>query len=455
MQDKCLNGDANACPNIATYTSVIHVVAMCRDQESAREAENLLQQMKEIEKSGGLQVNTIAYSSVIDAIVKSNVDDGHKRALNLLREMQTRAKDGKAFCAPNTITYNSVISAFTNKGEVGGARLLFNEMLRESSRGNEQIVPDTITYASLLHGYAKNKNPHSSRMALELLHMLEDKYTEGNKKLKPNNFVYTSAIASLANSSNPDAPLQAEGMLKRLQKEYEDGNTDVQPNSHMLGAVLRVWFASKEAQAPERASALLSWAEEKYNAGNNLALKSHRILYNQLLLIWAYSRRADALLHMENIINTMSNLGTGLQPDSDSYYHYMIAVKHSNPKHGLKQQIQIFRFLVQAHKKGSKLLKPSTKAANLVLETCGNTSFLDEDVLVDAKALVKETGKLILESEYNVWEPNSMTYTHFFDACRNVNFESSTLLKAIYQKCIHKGLTNGDIQKSYYLCLNK
>jgi len=459
MLDRYHNGDKDARPNITTYTSVIHVVASCRDQESAKEAENLLQHMKEIEKSGGLVVNTVAYSAVIDAIVKSNVADGHERAFKLLREMQLRTKDEETWCAPNTITYNSVIRAFTNKGKVEGARLLFNEMLQDSNQGNKDVIPDIITYASLLHGYAKQKNLHSSRTGLDLLYKLEEEFRAGKENLKPNTYVYTSAIALLAtNGLNTDAPFQAEAMLKRMQTEYEDGNKDIQPNSHTLGAVLRVWFASKHPQAPERASALLSWAEGKYKAGSNRSLKSHRILYNQLLHIWAYSGRAESLSRMEDIINEMSNLGTDLLPNAESYCNYMIAIKNCKPKDGVKQQFQILRFLIEAHDNGSKLLKPTAKAVNLVLESCSHASFRDGEVLEEAKALVKEIAKLILESEDGVWNlDDSVTYIHFFDACRSISpkFECAAIVEAVYKKCLERGQINREIKTSYTLCQHK
>ena len=60
--------------------------------------------------------------------------------------------------APNTICYNSVITAYARSTSVSKAykaELLLERMMEESKNGNPRIRPDTITYNSVINAAAQ------------------------------------------------------------------------------------------------------------------------------------------------------------------------------------------------------------------------------------------------------------------------------------------------------------
>lgn len=63
---------------------------------------------------------------------------------------QRKAAEGDAECAPNTVTYSSVISACERGGRLDKALEMYNEMLGLG------IEPDLITYSAMVAACEKH-----------------------------------------------------------------------------------------------------------------------------------------------------------------------------------------------------------------------------------------------------------------------------------------------------------
>ena len=68
-----------------------------------------------------MKPNTISFNSVISAWAKSGERGAAQRAESILKRMQELHEAGNPDVKPNTISFNSVISAWANSGERGAA----------------------------------------------------------------------------------------------------------------------------------------------------------------------------------------------------------------------------------------------------------------------------------------------------------------------------------------------
>jgi pentatricopeptide repeat protein len=452
MEKKYENGESSFAPGVPAYTAVIHAYRnkVSIAPQFTDEMLQILNSMKEIQASGrpGFVLNKIVYSAAIDVIAKSRSPDAHYKALDLLREMQQRAEGEGEHLAPSTISYNTVISAFAEKGDAVGAQFLFDEMVRESSHGKKNVAPDTFTYASLLHAYAVSRNAESHIRAMNLLEKMEEEYRKGNKRVKPNTVVYTSAIASLVHSKSGDETMRADSILRRMQDGFEKGDLDVKPNSMTLEKVLQVISKSGLSGAPERATSLMEWAK-KESESRNASLMPDRACYNNLLAIWVKSGRREAVDRIYQILESMSiSNSPKLKPDLSSYIHLMTATLNLELNGAPKKMLHILGFLLDSYSKGEKGLKPTSQVVNLVLMSCA-TRTSEHAATVEAREVLYEVGKSMLSNKIDGWDTNNITFKLFLRACVELDFADFDLIESIYAKCKRKRLLDGDTEKAF------
>jgi hypothetical protein len=106
--------------------------------------------------------------------------------------MQTLWAAGNADVQPNTITFNTAISAWGNGQDpqrVVRAQALFQEMKKSYRSGVREVKPDVVTYNSMIQVLINSDDPLATGEQA-------DKYFQEmkNENIKPNPFVYVNMI---------------------------------------------------------------------------------------------------------------------------------------------------------------------------------------------------------------------------------------------------------------------
>jgi pentatricopeptide repeat protein len=290
------------------YTIAIRAWGRTETLEAPDRATEIFRQMEALSKTGreDLAPCTIAYSSLIHAWAQSSRNDAPQRAMTILRHMEKVYREtGRPLVVPDTVTFNTVLSAFAKHGRADEARGLLLEMKSRSINGGGGIVgvrPDAISWATVIHAFSKSRRSDAGAQLNRLLHELEDLYdATGDTSLKPTPRIYAAVIS--AHARNTEA---AEAVLWRMVDRYRQSVSDSHsisaavhdpPNAYVCNALLQVWSQSDDPVAPRRAESILRWMEDQVECD----LRPDKSSFNYVLRTWEQSKRRNASNHIERI----------------------------------------------------------------------------------------------------------------------------------------------------------
>ncbi|VEU37676.1 unnamed protein product [Pseudo-nitzschia multistriata] len=137
-------------PNFRTYTALVTAWSRTRSDESPRQVEAIMNEMKQ----AGERPNTRTYTSAVQCWARSRDPYKAKRVLKLLMAMRDEYKKSKSeHIRPTTLTYNTAIDACarcqgspdqkTESLKIAFAFLKTLEM-------DEEVEPDSTTYSTLI-----------------------------------------------------------------------------------------------------------------------------------------------------------------------------------------------------------------------------------------------------------------------------------------------------------------
>ncbi|PXF42106.1 Pentatricopeptide repeat-containing protein [Gracilariopsis chorda] len=153
-------------PNVITYNALLTVCRGCEDGNIDR-ALDLLQIMRNTPRCAP---DVITYSTIIDVLGRNERFDEMKR---LFKEMQ---EDG---IKPNLVTYTSMIAAMTRTSRLEEAIRILHDMKLHG------VQPNVYTFSSLINGAAKRGD---FDCAMEILDMMQ---SEG---VQPSSITYTMLL---------------------------------------------------------------------------------------------------------------------------------------------------------------------------------------------------------------------------------------------------------------------
>jgi pentatricopeptide repeat protein len=304
-------------PNTAIYNVLIDAWAKSGERGAAQRAEQILSLM---DKSGDpdMRPDVKSFSSVINAwaLTPTIADDTSGTVFTTSREpsgddylsdTSSRAKKATAgaaayraerildameemyqsgyntFAKPNTITYNTVISAWARSGDPNafrhGERLL-ERMHALQDAGDDAVAPDARSYTALMKAVARSSSDpaQAAYMAEEILQRMKDlsSATRGDEttgvdfdsnpnkhsQVKPTLFTYTTAVQIVSRSPEPNAPRRALALLDEMLDRHTEGDDDVRPNVLVFNAVIAAFARSRQKGAAHQAEQLLQQMEQ-------------------------------------------------------------------------------------------------------------------------------------------------------------------------------------------------
>lgn len=199
-------------PNIISYNTLLNVMA--RKGDSARVDQMI--QMLETESQGGkthLRPNRITYNSLLTAIVKDPSNRSAEQAESILRRMHELHAQGRADMRPDTISYSTVIDAWSraSKGSDAMKRCLalIEEMKGLHEKGVPNVKPDAICYSNLIKTCHNTTDKSQEDHCEQAIQVILDAVHTLQKDGPPNHVAYMFALNALAALSSPrDARLR-------------------------------------------------------------------------------------------------------------------------------------------------------------------------------------------------------------------------------------------------------
>lgn len=325
-------GDFSCRPDTIVYSSTI--AALAKTQGNYNKAYELLQYMeRESDEFGAkhLTPNAFSYSAAIAACWdRFAPNESLERAQALVQHLQNR-QASKGHAAKSTtlnsvVVYNSLLDICSQCQSIKAAETaleIFHSM---------PCAPDCITYCSVITAFSRSGDARCGRVAVELL---ENMTTFSNGRIKPNTFVYGAAIAaqakcgdaetaqrlfndmvqnnclpnticfnSLISAAATDAT-RACGLLRDMYRRYEhEGERFVKPNTVTFNTVM----GTMAAEAPQAAEALLEEMKRRTAAGEPGVRPDH-VTYSTLIGMWTDSNLGfEATQRVEVLLKEMSRL---------------------------------------------------------------------------------------------------------------------------------------------------
>ena len=214
-------------------------------------------------------------------------------------------KSGRSELAPNTISYNTVISAYARSGEVGAERraeaLLrrMNELstLEDTREAFATCRPDSISYNTVINSWSRSRDPSAARRAEAILRHMERQYASGKSDVAPDVTTYTTVINAWARCRERNAAQRAEDILNRMEEVYHEiskksndpniiaAAAAARPTVLSYNAVLNAWAKSQSAEASDRVLAILKHMEELhgFSVGEERIIKPDVFTYTSVI----------------------------------------------------------------------------------------------------------------------------------------------------------------------------
>ena len=182
--------------------------------------------------------------------------------------MQNAADESDSAPAPNTVTYNTILHAWSKShlpGNAERAQKVLDFMIKSN---NEDIAPDVISFTSVLDAWAKSKEPHKGARTRLLLDKLLDLYETTKKpSLRPTQISYNSVLNACAFSAlGTSMEEQREALQIAVNTFSEMRKSDSPPDTVTYGNMIKC-LANLMPQAEVRTKMALQIFEKCVEEG--------------------------------------------------------------------------------------------------------------------------------------------------------------------------------------------
>lgn len=253
------------------HNIIIGAITRCRsDREITTKTMDMLRMMESLQRNAAnlydvvVQPNTTTYCMAIDAFGISayqktkrshNRNQRHKhddnagndpfkdidKAESILKYMHDLYDVGTNDVVPNTVAYNTLISAYSRFSSLRypDVPLHAEEVLRRmidmsTKEGHIECTPDVRSYNGVIRCWANSKRNNAGIRGTWWLRRMQNEVND----IVPNTESYNSVILAFHYIDNAE---EAEKLLEELL-ELEKENDELRPNSETYSLVIRSWL---------------------------------------------------------------------------------------------------------------------------------------------------------------------------------------------------------------------
>jgi hypothetical protein len=200
-----------ASPDLISYNSLLHSYSVVGDAKAASDLLEWLEDQPEI------LPDVVSYNCVLHAFAKKGSLEAAVQAEDLLERMERLATSkGRTNVKPNTVTYTSVINAWSNSNDPSPAQKAantFQRMLALYQAGDEFLRPDVIVIVAVIQACAREN--HEKKQALKMALGAFDQIFQF-EFVRPNELAFVTVIEACNNLSSSE-----EEWVRLVQSVFE------------------------------------------------------------------------------------------------------------------------------------------------------------------------------------------------------------------------------------------
>jgi pentatricopeptide repeat protein len=426
-------GDTNFKPDIISYATLISAWARSKEVGAAKKAEAILLKMHAdyTADSSNPKPNTVCFNEVLYGWARSTDGRASDRAEMVLKLMEDMNRAGNTDVIPDTRTYNIVLLALANNPDLDSpmrAMKFLNNMKRISGS-----KPDTVSYNTAISAFTKKGSVNAA------LKILEEVFVQ--KDIELNSKFFSSLIYSLSQTEAPDAPIVAERIVSDLlERQHSDVTTEI------CNALIQCWGRSEISDPHRRAlranEILTDMMEGKYS----LCATPDVITFSSVIDIWAKSGDSEAPDRAEAVLRQMSGIA---KPNVKTYTATIQAHARGQDRDKAKRAQEVLQRMKGDYKNGNLDAEPNIYVYNAVLNaaefTVGNESELEV-----AFQVACETFDEVRSSE--TLKPDHVTYGTFMGVISQLMPKSNIrddMVQLVFRRCCLDGQLSSMVLKKF------
>eukprot|EP00815_Leptocylindrus_aporus_P003989 CAMPEP_0116050124 /NCGR_PEP_ID=MMETSP0322-20121206/195_1 /TAXON_ID=163516 /ORGANISM="Leptocylindrus danicus var. apora, Strain B651" /LENGTH=787 /DNA_ID=CAMNT_0003532617 /DNA_START=137 /DNA_END=2500 /DNA_ORIENTATION=+ len=267
----------DVCPS---FTSFHVTISALSKSGHSKMAEILLLRLYELwmvdHVSSDSQSLIVAFNHVIASYARKR---NSKKAYELLLFMGENET-----IHPDSYSFNSVLIAYLQSGEVDKSLEILDLMERMYEGGNDAVKPTRVTYNTIMHTYSKGKQ--NKRLALKhaqkIFARMEDLARKGYVGVKPDASTYNILLNISARLGGMDGATKTEEIMREMEERYQSGDLNCKPGTITFNTVIKAWASVGSEVAAQNAEAILSLMEELSRGGDSDSMPD-QISYNSVI----------------------------------------------------------------------------------------------------------------------------------------------------------------------------
>jgi pentatricopeptide repeat protein len=383
------------------------------------------------------------YNTVLDAYAKAGLIDHVEALLQRMisSSSQHNKSDnvtvGTAYrvAAPNTVSYNTCIGAWSHadkflSGEldplkrrkylVGAAQASEKWLRKMEVDPSANVIPNTITYTSVMKAWShaaaastitrnSNKSKATPFYVEQLFEEMCHAYkTKLNPHTKPNATSYGTVISAWAHSPQiKEAPERAEALLRQMEELYmQSFDESLRPETMHYNMVMHLLSNSGKIDSARNAERMLLHMEQRFSGEEPFAVEPDVHSYNTVLNAYAKSKEPGSAQRAERLFEDMIikyevHGRKRLKPDTISFTTVIDALSKDNnnrQQNARKAEALLWRMLSV----GDASIRPNVKTFTAVINAYARDASIESSQR--AEALLKSMQECV-----NV-APNIFTY---------------------------------------------
>lgn len=341
--------DKNYLPDTVSICSLLGAYAKAGN---AHKAEKLLLGFYESRK---MNLSSSCFDQTLLAWAKQGTERGTERAEMLLKLMEDMSSSPGSNLSPTTATYNIVIHALSNSGDLRAprrAQMLLERM--KSGKLGKKVRPDTVTYTTTISLVCRLGGRDAIQTTKQLLEEAMDA-----PNVKVDAAFFGNMLSSLATCSQEEMVQFAEELVEKRMPEL-----GIKTTIYVFNALLNCY--AKRGKGEEAEGVLVNFLESELVHPNSQS-------YTIVLDAYAKSQSLTSMERAEDIMQRMQS-SSSCKPDVKSYTALIQKYARSNVPLKAKRAQAVLHSMT---KEGSRAIRPTVVTYNALLNACEYTNSTD------------------------------------------------------------------------------
>jgi hypothetical protein len=426
-------GDENLKPDIISYATLISAWARSKEVGAAKKAEGILLKMHADHTAdvSNPKPNTVCFNEVLYGWARSSDPRASERAEMVLQLMEDMNRAGNLDVIPDTRTYNIVLLALANNPDLEAPNRAMKFL--DNMKAMSSSKPDTVSYNTAISAFTKKGSVNAA------LNILEDIFVQ--REIELNSKFFSSLIYSLSQTEARDAPIVAERIVSDLlERQHSDVTTEI------CNALIQCWGRSEISDPLRRAiranEILTDMMEGKYS----LYASPDVITFSSVIDIWAKSGDPEAADRAEAVLKQMLGIA---KPNVKTYTATIQAHARGQDRDKAKRAQELLQRMKADYANGNLDAEPNIYVYNAVLNaaefTVGNEAELEV-----AFQVACETFDEVRSSE--TLKPDHVTYGTFMGVISQLMPKSNIrddMVQLVFRRCCLDGQLSSMVLKKF------